>query len=109
MKQVVLQFPPGSAAGPTGLRPQHVQDVLRGAAGTASLLLEALDSFVGEALGGLLPPAIAPYLCSARLIPLRKGAVGEGVRPIAIGDFLRRLTIGFACRQPETRNAISCP
>jgi len=34
-------------------------------------------------------PRAAPYLCAARLIPLKKK--DGGVRPIAVGDTLRRL------------------
>jgi len=39
---------------------------------------------------GRLHPRAAPFLCAARLITLKKK--DGGVRPIAVGDTLRRLT-----------------
>ena len=45
LKQSILQSPLRSAAGPSGLRPQHLQDIIRKDAGIAALLLEALDEF----------------------------------------------------------------
>ena len=40
-------------------------------------------------INGSIPSSLAPLLCAARLIPLRKK--DEGVRPVAVGDVLRRI------------------
>jgi len=90
MEAVVWSFPPGSAAGPSGLRPQHLLDCLNSADSAAKAgLLEALLTLVTAVSAGRRHPQAAPLLCTARLIPLRKE---DGVvRPIAVGDTLRRL------------------
>ena len=86
--KAVADFPSGSAAGPSGLRPSCLYDLLkRGPHVTA--LTRALASFVSQCAHGLLPPVVAPFLGAATLIPLRKP--DGGVRPIAIGETLRRL------------------
>jgi len=73
MEAVVRSFPPGSAAGPSGLRPQHLLDCLNSADSAAKAgLLEALLTLVTTTSSGRLHPRAAPYLCAARLIPLRK-------------------------------------
>jgi len=73
MEAVVRSFPPGSAAGPSGLRPQHLLDCLNSADSTAKAgLQEALLTLVTATSSGRLHPRAAPHLCAARLIPLRK-------------------------------------
>jgi len=90
MWTVVRSFLPGSAAGHSGLRPQHLLDFLNSAESAAKAgLLEALLTLVTTTSSGRLLPRTAPYLRAARLIPLRKK--DGGVFPIAVGDTLRRL------------------
>jgi hypothetical protein len=55
------------------------------------LILKLLIAFKGEA-----PAEIAPYIGSAHLIPLLKA--DESIRPIAVGEILRRLLSSF-CAQ----------
>ena len=45
LEATVLKFPLGSTGGPSGLRPQHLQDVIRQDAGVVALLIEALDDW----------------------------------------------------------------
>jgi len=91
MEAVVRSFPLGSAAGPSGLRPQHLLDCLNSADSAAKTgLLEALLTLVTTVIAGRLQPRAAPYLCAARLIQLKMK--DGGVLPIAMGDTLRRLT-----------------
>jgi len=72
------------------LRPQHLLDCLNSADSAAKAgLIEALLTLVTSTSSGRLHPRVDPYLCAARLIPLRKK--DGGVRPIAVGDTLRRL------------------
>jgi len=90
MESVVRSFPPGTAAGPSGLWPPHLLGCLKSADSAAKAgLLEALLTLVTATDSGRLHPRAAPYLCAARLIPLRKK--DGGLRPIAVGDTLRRL------------------
>ena len=107
LKQNILQFPLGSAAGPSGLRPQHIQDIIRKDAGVAALLLEALDEFCTTALRGTLPAEAAPYLCGAKLIPLKKPGAKMAVRPIAVGETLRRLVGKTVMASPKVQDAVT--
>jgi len=87
MEAVLRSFPPGSAAWPSGLRPQHLLDCLNSADSAAKAgLLEALLTLVTAVSAGRLHLRAVPPLCAARLIPLRKK--DGGVRPIAVGDTL---------------------
>jgi len=73
MEAMVRSFPPGSAAGPSGLRPQHLLDCLNsGDIAAMADLLEAVLTLVTSVSGGRLHPRAAPYLCAARLIPPKK-------------------------------------
>ena len=49
----------------------------------------ALGAFVSTLTHGTIPPSVAPHLCGAILIPLHKKS--GGLRPIAVGEVLRRL------------------
>jgi len=90
MEAVVRSFPLGSAAGPSGLQPHHLLDFLNSADSAAKArLLESLLVLVKATSSGRLQPRAPPYLCAARLIPLRKK--DGGVSPIAVSDTLRRL------------------
>ena len=53
-------------------------------------LLPKLASLCSDLAWNRLPPDAATALAGARLIPI--GKKGGGVRPIAVGDLLRRLT-----------------
>ena len=52
-----------------------------------------------------MPLSAAPCICGATLVPLRKGADGLGVRPIAVGEALRRVVGKFAAGLPSARQA----
>jgi len=104
MEAVVPSFPPGSAAGPSGLRPQHLPDCLNSAdSATKTGLLEALLTLVTTVSAGRLHPRAAPYLCVVRLIHLKKK--DGGVRPIAVGDTLRRKTAKWLLATSQGRSA----
>ena len=106
LKHVIMSFPLASGAGPSGLRPQHLQDIFHHDKGPAGPMLQALDAFCKACLDGSLPPSASHFLCSASLIPLRKGADGSGVRPIAVGETLRRVVGKYACSLPAVRLAV---
>jgi hypothetical protein len=98
LRETLLSFPRAAAGGPDGLRPQHLQDVVRVDAGAASLVLAALSTFTRAALAGTLPTLAMPFVTSASLIPLRKTgpSTGINVRPIAVGNTIRRFVGKFA-------------
>ena len=105
MHDLVRSFPAGSAAGPSGLRPQHLLDVLC-AASTRSkdCLLTSLVAFCQLCTGGQCSSEAVPWLCAATLWPLRKA--DGSVRPIAVGETLRRLTGKFLLQRPEAKSAV---
>ena len=100
IREIVLRFPLASGAGPSGLRPQHLQDLLRQDHGSAGPLNQALDALIRACLDGKFPASAAPYLCGANLIPLRKGPDGSAVRPVAVGETLWRVVAKFAASLP---------
>ena len=106
LRFILLNFPPGSAGGPSGLRPQHLQDVLRHDVGMGSSLLAGLDSFVRFCLDGKLPKAAAPFLCGAQIVPLRKPTGKMDIRPVAVGETLRRIVAKFAMSSILVKRAI---
>ena len=95
-KSVVLESsrksPRGSRAGPSGWRFEHLR-VLQDNASTSNLLF-SLCSLIAE---DKVPPSAVPLLSCSRLIALPKS--NGDVRPIAIGETLRRLTAKAICFQ----------
>ena len=86
----IRSFPRGSAGGPDGIHPQHLSDLTSASAERGGReLLSALTSFCNFVVSGLTPPFSQPIFFGATLIPLRKK--DGGVRPIAVGQTLRRL------------------
>ena len=69
--EAAMSFPPGSAPGPSGLRPGHLKDLLL-KEGRGGGLHAALQALVEGGCLGLLPDELAPILCAATLIPLEK-------------------------------------
>ena len=71
MADAIVSFPPGSAAGPSGLRPTHLKECLK-KVGVGSSLLMTLGRLAAAAIEGKLHHAMAPCFCGANLIPLQK-------------------------------------
>ena len=91
VKKAALSFRKGSAPGPSGLRPEHLNVTLKMApANRTDRAGAALPRLVNIMAKGEVPEEVAPYLCGARL----HGALKKdgGLRPIAVGNLLRRLT-----------------
>ena len=97
----VNSFPIASGAGPSRLSPDHLREALKCPTPIkAELLLDSITAFVNVLASGRVCDNIAPYFCGAYLHPLLKK--DGGVRPIAVGETLRRLVskcLNFAVRK----------
>ena len=102
--QAVAGFPPGSAAGPSGLRPCHVKECLR-RPGSCAALQSGLAAFTEAACLGKLPVAISGWMCASNLIAIQKK--DGGIRPIAVGDCLRRVVGKTLLRTAEAKSQVS--
>ena len=88
--RAALSFPPGSGAGPSGFRPMFLRELLQcGPSTVQDNLLDSLTKLVNLLANGHAPLSLAPHFAGARLMGLGKPA--GGVRPIAVGETLRRL------------------
>ena len=91
VEKASLSFRRGTAPGPGGFRPEHLRTAIKGApANRAVRAGAALTRLVNLMAAGRVPEEVAPYLCGARLHAAKKK--DGGLRPIAIGNLLRRLT-----------------
>jgi len=92
------KFPKGSAPGISGLRPQHLKDLTGAALGVdAKNLLVGLTKLVNHIINKDIPGAQRALLFSANLLAFKKKT--GGLRPIAVGETLRRLTAKCAAGQ----------
>ena len=90
-------FPTGSAPGPSGLRANHLKEaVFCSSPHHSHLALQSLTSFVNLLCAGKAPQVIIPHFCVASLLPCMKK--DGGLRPIAVGEVLRRLVSKCATR-----------
>ena len=87
-RRAIASFPPGSAGGPSGLRPVHLSECCR-KMGQGAALAHALGQFARVALQQAFPAPMREILCASSLIPLQKK--DGGLRPIAVGDTIRRV------------------
>ena len=104
LKTVIQSFPPGSAPGPSGLRPKHLQDILQGDQQGSTALLHGLAMLTESCETGNMPQTAATALCSASLIALKK-PTGNRVRPVAVGETLRRVLEKYLMRLPQTQDS----
>jgi hypothetical protein len=88
VRDAIFSFPRSTAPGPSGLRASHLQDSVR-RPGRGAPLVAALARLAHMWSHGLIPEDMGPALCGANLTPLRKK--DGAVRPIAVGEILRRL------------------
>ena len=102
IKEAITSFPNGSAAGPDGLRPQHLKDLIADGDG-AEALLDSITELINIMLAGRVPASICPLLFGGALTAILKG--GGGVRPIAVGYNWRRLAGKVAGRRVAARAA----
>ena len=93
----LCSFPKGTAAGPSGLRIQHSLDAAL--IPIATPICATLRDIVNLLASGKAPPMVAKFLAGGTLIALNKLKDGSppDIRPIAVGESLRRLTGKCIC------------
>ena len=88
--QSIKSFPSSSSGGIDGLRPCHMKDLVHRAVGEpGAKLLSSVTALINFFLSGNLNPEARRLFFSARLVAFKKK--DGGVRPIAVGNFFRRL------------------
>lgn len=96
VRKRAISFPYGSAPGASGFRPQYLFDMLQSSNGlVADQFAHALTKFLNFMVTGKAPAAIAAVFSGAPLIALTKK--DGSLRPIAIGETLRRLVSKCCC------------
>ena len=102
VRTAVESFNAGSSGGLSGLRPQHLKDALLARSCDANgLFVVALTSLVNLILAGNVPSSIQPILFGAAVTAFNKKE--GGVRPIAVGETVRRLSAKCATRAVKGR------
>ena len=87
---VLKHLPRGLAAGPSGLRSDHLHQILRlKKTKLPDELLGCLSALVKVAAGGRIPSALSPWLTGGRVVPLNKK--DGGLRPLVVGELLRSI------------------
>ena len=87
--QAVKQFKAGSAPGPSGLRVEHLKEIGGRGQGRGMACLAALTGVLNKMSTGKMPKEAAPCFCRANLFMAIKKQ--GGLRPVAVGEVLRRL------------------
>ena len=88
ISRAIKSFPNGTAPGPSGLRASHLKEAVSCPA-SGNVVLTSLSQFANLMCSGGFPSSYASFFCGADLIAIRKP--NGGLRPIAIGEILRRL------------------
>ena len=86
----IKSFDVTSGGGPTGLRPQHLREIVgQGEATGLCDLLDGVEALLICCTSGTLAPPAVRVLFAARLFPLKKK--NGGLSPIAVCETIRRL------------------
>lgn len=109
MSRAIKSFRKGSAPGPDGLRAEHLKVAIKTTPSRQDKAEEAITKFVNMMAAGSVPDAVAPFLSGARLHAGKKKD-GTDIRPIAVGNIIRRLTAKcFSYALTEKAARIFCP
>jgi len=82
-------FARGTAPGGSGLKAQHILDATFINGSSQQAVMEVLTVITNRLLAGSAPAGIAAFLAGAPVTALAKP--DSGIRPIAVGEILRRL------------------
>ena len=97
--RILRSFTKGTSAGPSDLSIQHILDAASIPLQTP--ICDSLKGVVNILASGKAPKSVSAFLSGGRLIALNKGKISEGrytdIRPIVVGETLRRLTGTCLC------------
>ena len=93
LEKVLHSFPPDSGPGPSALRMEHILEALTPA--NRHAVLQQLLGVVNLLARGQVPAPVSVFAAGAGLVALPKPK--GGVRPIAVGEVLRRITGKCLC------------
>ena len=102
LMDILRSFPKLTAAGPSGLRIQHLIDAAEVPLQTP--LLHTLRAVINLLISGSAPLDVAIFLAGGNLTALNKPVPGD-IRPIAVGEALRRLTGKCLCAALRSKMA----
>eukprot|EP00171_Calliarthron_tuberculosum_P010506 IDg10506t1 len=105
VRAAVESFPKAAGAGGSGLSAAHILEMVRTPCNKKEYgFLAALTRLCNKLAAGQAPPGMAQWVAAVPVIPLRKR--GGSVRPIAIGETVRRLVGKLWMRRLRTRAAV---
>ena len=101
VSEVIRSFPNGSAAGCDGLSPQHIKDMFLNIneGPLKDKNIQRFTNFINHIINEKMPDEIRQVFYGAQLIALNKK--DGGVRPIAIGNTLRRICAKIVNRRGQ--------
>lgn len=104
LRKAIRRFPTGSSRGGTKLTHTHLAELTSSPDATEKFgLVPALCAPISMLMKGEAPQALAEWLAGAPLTQLKKS--NNGVRPIAVGETLRRLTSSIALTRVSEKAA----
>ena len=107
IRKAIESFPAGSAAGPVGLPPQILKELTSTDLGDAgAALLQSPSDFSNLVLSGAVPEDFRPFFFGANLLAFSKPK--GGIRPIAVGNTLRRLVAKCAQQNLLEKRVAKC-
>ena len=102
VEKALKSFPKGTASGGSGGRAQHWLDALDGTVGDGRKeMLKKIGQVCEILANGEAPKTIAPWMAGAPLFPLKKK--GNGIRPVAVGEVLRRLVAKMLAQDDKVK------
>ena len=97
-KVAITKAATGKAAGPSGLQMEHLKSIAKHERGLTAITV-FMELIANGSFGVLTSEGLRQSLiANARLIPLKRDAPGEKIRPIAVGESMRRLVCSAVVR-----------
>eukprot|EP01031_Cornospumella_fuschlensis_P032056 gene32055-38761_t len=102
--ECLRSFPRDTACGRSGLRVSHLLNFLASEDDDNHPGADALTSVLSAIASGQGPAGFAPFFASAPLVPLKKK--DDSIRPIAVGEVLRRLLSKIALKDVISKETV---